>query len=162
MKGIIPFIIEDCSIFKTFLWHIFLFNFSSRRSGCPPKIVVDAPSCFSMWCRGLDCVIGLQVQELIHRLRSFVEAFDEMGAELVFFVGGLTPFKKRKTWLNRRIKSMHLMMNAFDMLYAGRTSEEISKNNCSIPPNMSNFVSFVLKYVLNCRVSFNSVDFYLM
>lgn len=119
--------------------------------------MVDSPSCFSMWYRGLDWTIGLEVQELIDRLRSFVEGFNEMGADLVFFVGGLTPFKKRKSWLIRRIKSLNQMMNVHDMLYAGKTFEEIAVklNLNSIPPNMGNFVAFVLKHVLDCTVSFN-------
>lgn len=115
--------------------------------------MVDAPSCYSLWCQGLDWTIGLQVQEIIARLRSFVAAFNNMGADLVFFVGGLTPLKKRPTWLRRRIEGMNQMMAVYDLLYADQTYENIPKELNSIPPNMGNFVAFVLKHVLDCKVS---------
>lgn len=82
-----------------------------------------------------------------------MEAFDEMGAQLVFFVAGLTPRKKRKTWLRRKISSIHKMHEVYDLLYAHKTYEDIPEPLDSIPPNMGNFVAFVLKHVLNCTVS---------
>lgn len=123
--------------------------------------MVDAPSCYSLWCKNLDWTIGLQVGELIDRLRSFVEAFNDMGANLAFFIGGLTPLKKRHSWLGRRVESMNKMMAVCDKLNSGETFSDISR--CTeykdkhvrqpIPPNMGNFVAFVLKFVLNCEVS---------
>lgn len=106
-----------------------------------------------MWCRGINWTVGLEVQELIYRLRSFVDTFDEMGAQLVFFVGGLTPPRKRKTWLRCRIRSIHKMLDVCDILYSNKTYEDIPESLDSIPPNMENFVAFVLKHVLNCMVS---------
>lgn len=140
--------------FSLFILYLFrCFDVLRRESKCQPVIVVDAPSCYSMWCRGINWTIGLEVQELIYRLRTFVEAFDDMGARLVFFVRGLTPQKKRKTWLRRRIGSIHNMHDVYDLLYANKMYEDIPESLDSIPPNMGNFVAFVLKHVLNCTVS---------
>lgn len=140
-------------------WSSFHIILLSLKTGERPVIVVDAPSCYSLWCEGIDWTIGLEAQELIGRLQSFVNTFNYMGADLVFFVGGLTPLKKRKTWLRRRIDGMQKMMDVHDLLYAGKTHADIPKNLNSIPPNMGNFITFVLKHVLGCTVSF--IWFYL-
>ena len=122
-------------------------------TGKRAEIVVDALSCFSSWYGNLDWTIGIEVHEFLDRLRSFVEAFRNIDADLVFFVGGLTPEKKRKTWLHRRIRNMHKMMNVFDMLNTGRKFQDIPEEWDYIPPNMVNFVAFALKHVLYCKVS---------
>lgn len=82
-----------------------------------------------------------------------------MDADLVFFVGGLTPLKKRKTWLKRRIDGMQKMMDVHDLLNAGQTYEDLPEKLNSIPPNVGNFVAFVLKYVLNCEVGISLFSF---
>lgn len=114
---------------------------------------MDAHTCFSMLYEGLDWTIGIEVGQLIRRLRSFVNSFVNIGADLVFFFGGLTPEKKRKTWLRRRVANMHKMMNVFDMLYTGRSYQVIPEEWDYIPPNMANFVAYVLRHVLHCTVS---------
>lgn len=106
-----------------------------------------------MWYEGLDWTIGIEVQQLIRRLRSFVKSFKDIGANLVFYFGGLTPEKKRNTWLRRRVANMHKMMTVFDMMYKGRSYQDIPEEWDYIPPNMANFVAYVLKHVLGCTVS---------
>lgn len=114
---------------------------------------MDAHSCFSMWYENLDWTIGIEVQKLIERLQAFVTSFENIDADLVFFIGGLTTEKKRPAWLRRRVANMHKMMNVFDMLNAGRSYQDIPEEWDYIPPNMTNFVADVLRHVLDCTVS---------
>ncbi|KAK7605281.1 hypothetical protein V9T40_007139 [Parthenolecanium corni] len=125
-----------------------------NQTGNRAEIVVDAHSCFSLWYQYLDWTIGLEVQKLINNLRSFVASFENIDVDLVFFIGGLTPEKKRSTWLRRRRANMHKMMNVSGMLKSGRSYNTIPEEWDYIPPNMTNFVAFVLKHVLNCTVHF--------
>ncbi len=115
--------------------------------------MVDAQSCYNLWCRDLDWVVGFEIQEFIHRLRTFVDAFLKIGAKLVFFFGGLTPEKKREAWIKRRLRNVDDVLVAFDVLKTGGSVKDIPKHINSIPPNMGFTTSLILKYILNCEVS---------
>ncbi|KAL6957866.1 hypothetical protein U1Q18_045915 [Sarracenia purpurea var. burkii] len=70
-----------------------------NETGKDAVIVIDAQSCYSLWCKGLDWVIGFEIQEFLHRLRSFVESFKKIGVKIVFFFGGLTVEKNERLGL---------------------------------------------------------------
>lgn len=118
----------------------------------PAEIVIDAQSCYNLWYEGIDWVVGFEVQEFIHRLRSFVEAFQTIGAKLVFFFGGLTPEKKRAVWIQRKRNNLNDIYAAFDFITKGNSYKQLPKYINSIPPNMGITTSLILKYILKCEV----------
>lgn len=126
-----------------------------RRTGNRAEIVVDAHTCLSMWYDGLNWSIGMEAQQLIERLRSFVARFENIDADLVFFIRGLME-KRRRTWLGRTAEEFRKKKRIFEMLNGGRSFGDITNNSYSkenyIPPNMTIFVAYVLKHVLNCKV----------
>ena len=119
------------------------------------KIVADAQSCYGPWYKGLNWQVGIELQELIKRLRLFVNAFKELGIQLVFFYGGLTPEKKREAWIQRRRNNHNDIHILIDVLKHGGNddNEDFLKMYDSIPPNMGLASSYILKYILNCQVS---------
>ena len=120
------------------------------RTGKDAEIVVDAQSCYNLWYRNLDWLVGFEIQELVRRLRAFVEGFRKFGIRLIFFFGGLTPEKKRNTWIQRRRKNLEEMHIIFDILKGGSDPPE---HFYSIPPNMGITILCILKYILSCQVS---------
>lgn len=116
-------------------------------------IVIDAQSCYSLWCKGLDWVIGFEIQEFLHRLRSFVESFKKIGVKIVFFFGGLTVEKKRKAWIGRRMRNLRDIYEVCNLLEKGTLTKSLPEKYASLPPTMGLFTSLLLKYVLKCEVS---------
>lgn len=127
-----------------------MYSFLREQTGRQPEIVVDGNVCYSMWTRGLDWTIGLEVKKLKMNLTRFVNAFRQLDAKLVFFFDGLTPRKKRGTWLERRRGSLRTMGHVYNGLRRGITFDNLPSY---IPPSMTNFVTFFLKYELDCKVS---------
>lgn len=124
------------------------------KTGQIPEIVIDAQSCYKLWAQGIDWTIGFEIQEYIHRLQTFVEAFCKLGVKLVFYFGGITPDKKRPAWIERRLRNVRDTFRVFDWYYSGNTLKNLPKELQSIPPNMGIVTSFILKHILNCEVRF--------
>lgn len=136
--------------------YLYLLKFVSCRTGRKAEIVIDAQSCYNLWCNPIDIMFGFGFQEFVHNLKCFVDSFQKIGAKLVFFLGGLTPEKKRKTWVNRRIKNMEDILSVFDSSARTNLSPDISKHFNYIPtmPHVGFVVSFILKYILKCEVNY--------
>ena len=116
--------------------------------------MVDAQSCYHMWYDGMDWLVGYEIHAFVIRLRAFVESFKKLGIRLVFFFGGLNPEKKRKTWQERRRRTLQEVHGAIDFLTLyGRVPDDFQ----SILPNPGLTTSYILKYVLDCEV--RRVDF---
>lgn len=128
--------------------------FLSEATGMRTEIVVDGCACYSLWTRKFDWTVGLQVGELKNELERFVNAFRNIDADLVFFFDGLTQSKKRREWLRRRRDCMKKIRSVQDKLHANTPFNQFPSHLAHIPPNMTTFVSYVLKHILNCKVSF--------
>lgn len=114
---------------------------------------MDAQSCYSPICKGLDWTLGFEMQEFLARLRAFVEAFKKIGVKLVFFFGGPTVEKKRDAWIERRLRNVRDVLAVFDFLGKGNITKNIPDKLASLPPTMGLMMSFLLKHMLDCEVS---------
>ncbi|XP_065224509.1 constitutive coactivator of peroxisome proliferator-activated receptor gamma-like [Planococcus citri] len=123
-----------------------------EETGKEPVIAVDAQSCYGLWCKGLDWVIGFEIQEFLHRLRMFVESFTKVGVKIVFFFGGLTVEKKRASWIGRRRRNLRDIYDVVGILEKGTLTKDLPERYASLPPTMGIFTSMFLKYILGCEV----------
>lgn len=129
-------------------WKFYVY-FYRNKTGKDAKIVVDAQSCYSLWYRDINWLVGFEIQEFIYRLQTFTESFKKLGVELIFFFGGLTPEKKRNSWIERRRRNLDDTHLVLDILKEGRN---LPPQLHSIPPNMGITASYILKHVLEYEV----------
>ncbi|XP_065221635.1 uncharacterized protein LOC135846461 [Planococcus citri] len=125
-----------------------------NETGKDAIIVVDTATFYWPWFKGIDWLIGYEIQEYLHRLRTFVEWFQKIGVKLVFFVDGVTIEKKRQTWLSRKIRNLENILELCDVLdlEKGLRTRDIPEEYVSLPPAMDVITLMLLKHVLNCEV----------
>ncbi|XP_065221591.1 constitutive coactivator of peroxisome proliferator-activated receptor gamma-like [Planococcus citri] len=123
-----------------------------NETGKDAVIVLDTQTFYWPWCKNLDWVIGYEIQEYLHRLRTFIDSFQKIGVKLVFFIGGVTVEKKRNRWLSRKTKNLKNTLELCDLLKKGSRTKYIPDEYESLPPSMGVITSMLLKHVLNCEV----------
>lgn len=132
----------------------FYTGFSRRsKTGRDPEIVVDGHACMRKWYDGLDWTIGLEMQELIQRMRQFVESLTEMGVKLTFYFGGVHADHKYDVWRNRQNERIEKNLRGFDFFSCGGKFSFMPEDLQSFPASMGVITSLILKYVLKCTVS---------
>ncbi|XP_065222194.1 constitutive coactivator of peroxisome proliferator-activated receptor gamma-like [Planococcus citri] len=152
VRGLQTFMEKYC---PTACYPVYLSDLAEKykiETGNDAVIVVDTQSCYFTWSKGLDSIVGLDVQELFHRIRKFVTSFEEIGVKLVFFIGGLNVEKKRKEWLRRQRNNLRKVYAGFDFLEEGTVTKNVPEEHNRLPPAVGVFVSLFLKHILNCEV----------
>lgn len=118
-----------------------------------PEIVVDGHSCMRKWYEGLDWTIGLEVQELIEKMRNYVESLMNIGVKLTFYFGGVNVDHRYDVWRRRQKERIDRTQRVFDFLRGGEKSSHLPEELQSMPVSMGVITSFILKHVLKCTVS---------
>lgn len=139
------------------------------KTGREPEIVVDGHAMMRKWYEGLDWTIGLEIQELIERMRTFVESLTNIGVKLTFYFGGIHVDRQYDVWRHRQKERIDKTLRVFDFFRNGGKFSYLPEELQSFPANMGIITSLILKYVLNCTVSkvlslctfFHSRTFYL-
>ena len=69
-----------------------------------PEVLVDAQCTLRLLNKGLDWICGGQYIDCGKKIKSFVEAIREAGAEPIFFYDGPCLDQKRNEWIKRRVR----------------------------------------------------------
>ena len=114
-------------------------------------IVVDGSSCLNYLYQGVsDWVLGGQLKEYAEVLKKFVNAFQSIGAKLVFFFDGSTVERKRQVWIKRRLNHLQDIYKIFDCLNKWKRISYIDQSLLQLPCGLSS--RFYFKEVLGCEV----------
>ncbi|XP_065222182.1 constitutive coactivator of peroxisome proliferator-activated receptor gamma-like [Planococcus citri] len=132
-----------------------------NETGKDAVIVVDTQTLFWTLCKGMDWIIGYEIQEYLHRLRTLVESFQESGIKLVFFVSGVAAkASKKKKLFSRRAGNLHDTIDLCVFLEKkGVATKFIPEKYASLPPSVGFFTSMLLKHVFNCEVYMTINDY---
>lgn len=113
--------------------------------------MVDGSSCIRHLYGSLDWILGGQLKEFTVKLVKFVEAFESLGAKLVFFFDGATVERKRPVWIKRRLNNLRDVYKVFDCLNKWRMLTYVDQSLFQLPAGLG--TRFLVKEVCNCEVT---------
>lgn len=138
---------------------MFLFCFRHKSSNRETIVVVDGSSCIRILYGKLEWIGGGQLKQFGDRAQQFVDAFKAIGVRLVFFFDGPTECKKRRTWVERRLKSLNSVEYVLDFISKGKQSHNIDrKKHFLLPPGMGQLCRVVFEIICGCEVSILSLE----
>ncbi|XP_070590013.1 constitutive coactivator of peroxisome proliferator-activated receptor gamma isoform X2 [Erythrolamprus reginae] len=111
--------------------------------GSVPVLVVDALSCLRPWYTPKSWVCGGQWREYCSSLESFINRFTTAGIKLVFCFDGLVEQKKRKEWVQRRLRNNKEIAKIFEFIKANK--QQPGRQMFFIPSGLATFTRFALK-----------------
>lgn len=121
---------------------------------------MDGSSCIRSLYGNLEWIGGGQLKQFGDRAKNFVNAFREIGVNLVFFFDGPTECRKRRTWVERRMKSLDTVEFVLDSISSGKLSYEIDHHkHFLLPPGMGQLCRIVFEDICGCKVCI-SVDYF--
>ncbi|GLG99189.1 Uncharacterized protein GBIM_05708 [Gryllus bimaculatus] len=123
-----------------------------RETGREVVIVVDGSSCLRPLYGRLDWICGGQVREYVEVFQNFIQAFQDIGVKLVFFFDGPTQARKRKVWVERRLKSLMDVYRVFDLIGRGKHPSQLGGDTILLPPATSYLAAHAIKTSEGCEV----------
>ena len=100
-------------------------EFKEASTDSEPVVLVDAPSTLRHLINGLDWICGGQYIEYGKRIKRFVEAIREAGAEPIFFYDGPCLNQKRDEWVKRRVENYYRIQHLMNRIRAGDIVAEV-------------------------------------
>ncbi|CAL4069561.1 unnamed protein product [Meganyctiphanes norvegica] len=104
-------------------------------------LVVDTMSCLRDWYQksSSEFISGGQWKQYKEHLQLFIDQCAKVGLKLIFYMDGPCEQLKRAVWIQRRKETSKKIINSFNKLCQGYTSEFLK------PPALSSFTTMYLK-----------------